>query len=147
MAGNLQNLPQPGILTELLSILFPLRCAHCGRAGNWLCDECAEQLRPIGPAICRRCGRPLPASMPDCPECRGRELQFDRARAAFCFDGPARSLVHRLKYSGQRRLASFMADLSLEAMADLTENCERVNLTSVPLHSSKLVSRGYNQAG
>lgn len=152
MADTKINLPEPGILSEFISVLFPIRCVHCGRGGNWLCRECANTMKPVGPTVCPRCGRPeshgYRYSAPlVCPECRGRELHFTRARAAFHFDGPARSLVHRLKYSGQRRLAGFMADVSAAAAAGLTGNGGRVNLTYVPLHSEKLISRGYNQAG
>jgi len=81
-----------------------------------------------------------------CIECEGRELHFRSARAAYAFDGPARSLVHRLKYSGQRQLAAYMAELACN-QADLTTPAKVVTLTYVPQHSSRLLSRGYNQAG
>ncbi|MFA5809775.1 MAG: ComF family protein, partial [Thermoleophilia bacterium] len=103
-------------------------------------------MTPVGPHRCYRCGKPGLRHVPECRECRGRGLQFESARAAFVFDGPVRSLVHRLKYSGHRRLAEHMADLSCNR-ADLTEIGKEVTLTYVPLHRSKLLSRGYNQAG
>lgn len=152
---------RPGILPELLSILFPVRCVHCGAPGNWLCQACAPRLSAIGSNHCRRCGRPLPRAATGCNECRGRELRFRAAAAAFRFEGPARSLVHSLKYSGQRRLAGYMAAASAPALAawlsgqpgtagpgtpGLTGAQGGVTLTYVPMHSSKLVSRGYNQA-
>lgn len=136
----------PGTLSGLLSVFFPLRCVHCGAAGNWLCQDCAEGLVPIGPFACRRCGRPSAVDVPECRECRGRPLQFEDAGAAFVFDGPARSLVHRLKYSGHRRLACLMADLSCQHTS-LTDKGKEVTLTYVPLHRSRLLNRGYNQAG
>jgi len=80
-------------------------------------------------------------------------MHFTAARAGFGFEGPVRSLVHRLKYSGQRRLATFMVELACNCaqfpFADpgLTANGKAVTLTYVPLHSSKLLNRGYNQAG
>ena len=108
----------------------------------------------LGPNSCRRCGRPSTSpghfdrmGKPGCcRECRNRELHFRSARASFVFEGPARTLVHRLKYSGQRRLAAFMAELACN-QGDLTPRGKVVTLTHVPLHSSKLLSRGYNQAG
>ena len=142
----------PDFFSELLSILFPVRCVHCGRPGGWLCPECLAALRPLGEPACSRCGRPARSGEEacnrshGCRECRGRELHFASARAAFAFTGPARSLVHRLKYSGQRRLADYMAGLASDR-ARLTTPPKAVTLTYVPLHSSKLVSRGYNQAG
>ncbi|MHB1390840.1 MAG: ComF family protein [Thermoleophilia bacterium] len=140
------ELPKPGVLSELLSCLFPLRCVHCGTPGNWLCPVCALALSPLSPPRCQLCGRPQAQSSPRCPECRDRRLHFSSARAAFAFDGPARSLVHRLKFSGQRRLASFMAAISLEPVSELTANLQGASLTSVPLHGSRMISRGYNQA-
>ncbi|MHB1270128.1 MAG: double zinc ribbon domain-containing protein [Thermoleophilia bacterium] len=140
------ELPEPGVLSELLSFLFPLRCAHCGTPGNWLCPDCAGTLAPLGPGLCQSCGRPQDRFTRQCPECRGRQLHYRSARAAFAFDGPARSLVHRLKFSGQRRLASFMAAISLEPASELTAKLQGASLTSVPLHGSRMISRGYNQS-
>lgn len=152
--GNYTSIPWlRGIFSDLGSVLFPIRCVHCGRGGDWLCRDCAAKLSPLGPHLCRRCGRPssphelfaASGSSDRCPECRSREFHFRSARAAFAFEGPARSLVHRLKYSGQRRL-DYMAELACN-QADLTPRSKVVTLTHVPLHSSKLLSRGYNQAG
>ena len=141
------ELPEPGLTDSILSLFFPPRCVHCGAPGGWLCRGCAGGLMPAGPGSCRRCGKPAPSDLPDCRECRGRDLGFERARAAFCFDGPARSLVHALKYQGRRRLAAFMAALGdNNGVADLTAAGTDVTLTYVPLHRSKLISRGYNQA-
>ncbi|MHB9112158.1 MAG: double zinc ribbon domain-containing protein [Thermoleophilia bacterium] len=153
--GNYTGIPWlRGIFSDLGSVLFPIRCVHCGRGGDWLCPDCAAMLVPLGPSLCRRCGRPSSASghfeasgKPECcPECRSRELHFRSACAAFVFEGPARSLVHRLKYSGQRRLAAYMAELACN-QANLTPQDKVVTLTYVPLHNSKLLCRGYNQAG
>ena len=143
-------LPKPGILSGFLSTIFPVRCVHCGREGNWLCPECAAGLEATGSSACRRCGSPAfrNAGTGDaCHECRGRRLHFRRARAAFCYQGPARSLVHRLKYSGQRRLAGFMADLTVAGAGSLTEYLKGATLTYVPLHRSRQLDRGFNQSG
>jgi ComF family protein len=133
------------ILTQLLSIFFPHRCAHCQAYGEELCPECRALLKPIGPYRCRRCGKPCLYDVPDCPECRHRRLYFSSALAAFCYQGSARSLVHGLKYSGLRRLAGLMADLSVTD-PQLTDKDRGVTLTYVPMHHSKKFSRGYNQA-
>lgn len=139
--------PGTGIVSNLLSVVFPWRCVHCGREGKRLCPPCAADLEPVGTRLCRRCGKPAFYEVPECRECRGRRFQFGRARAAFRYEGPARSLVHCLKFSGQRRLAALMADLSCGSSGHLTDLCKGANLTYVPLHESRLAGRGYNQAG
>lgn len=139
------NFPAGAVLADLLSVLLPRRCVACGCPGARLCLACAAALSPPGPALCGRCGRPSPRPLPDCLECRGRRLYFDSARAAFRYEGPARAMVRALKYSGQWRLAALMAELSA-GVPGLTDLAKGATLTCVPLHRSKLLGRGYNQA-
>ena len=138
-------IPGASLWTQLLSVFFPQRCVHCGVYGEPLCPGCRGQLKPLGPKICRRCGKPSLHDVSDCPECRRRRLYFGSATAAFSYGGPARSLVHGLKYRGLSRLAPLMADLSARDPR-LTELNGEVTLTYVPMHRSKQFSRGYNQA-
>jgi len=140
--------PGEAILSQLLSLLFPLRCAHCGACGEELCPSCRDRLKPIGPTSCRRCGKPSLYDVPECRECRGRRLHFGSAQAAFRYAGPARSAIHRLKYSGRRHLAAVMAEATRDhpRLAGLTEKKGEVTLTYVPVHASRKFSRGYNQA-
>jgi ComF family protein len=83
--------------------------------------------------------------MSRCDECRGRRLPFISARAAYEYAGPARSLVRALKYSGQRRLAGMMCDLTC-GDTELTAMSKGATLTFVPMHRSRQFDRGYNQA-
>lgn len=136
---------EAGIFSELLSMLFPLHCVHCGMPGTRLCDACEQQLAPIGSNRCRCCGRPGRNETSNCDECRGRRFDFRSARSLYCYSGPARSLVHGLKYGGQRRMAALMAELSCN-YTDLTEACKGATLTYVPMHRSGKSERGYNQA-
>lgn len=140
MAGSYES-----ILEQIISIVFPQRCVHCGAYGESLCPGCRPLLKPIGPGRCRICGKPTLEPVPDCPECRHRRLHFRAAAAAFRYEGPARSIVRALKYDGRRRLAETMAELSHE-QAKLTLSGEAATLTYVPMHASKRFSRGYNQA-
>ena len=133
------------IISQLVSIFFPQHCAHCRGYGEELCPGCRGQLKPIGPKRCRRCGKPSLYDVPDCPECRGRPLHYHSAAAAYRFEGPARSAVHRLKYSRRRRLSGLMAELTGQNPG-LTEITRGTTLTYVPAHGSKSFSRGYNQA-
>jgi ComF family protein len=123
-------------------IVFPRRCAGC-RDGPWpFCDPCRAELVPLEPPWCARCGRPLTVPGPACRDCPDRPLTS--ARAAFRFEGPARSAVHRLKYAGWQDVGPALA----RAMATVAPGSIGAAdaLTWVPLARRRLAARGYDQA-
>jgi len=63
-------------------------------------------------------------------------------RAAFEMAGPARKLIHDLKYRYYRALAPVMGHLLSETLPDLSFDACFV----VPLHRSRLRQRGFNQS-
>ena len=81
--------------------------------------------------------------------CRGRRVDhppvFQRARAVALFeDGPARRLVHRLKYSDRMELARPMGAWMARAGADILAEADA--LAPIPLHYTRLWRRQFNQA-
>ena len=70
---------------------------------------------------------------------------FQRARAVALFeDGPARRLVHRLKYSDRMELARPMGAWMARAGADILADADA--LAPIPLHFTRLWRRQFNQA-
>jgi ComF family protein len=105
-------------------------------------------MRFIERPFCERLGTPFehdlglglisPQAMADPPA-------FARARAVARFeDGPARTLVHRLKYSDRAELARPIACWMARAGADLLADADL--LAPVPLHTLQLWRRRFNQA-
>jgi predicted amidophosphoribosyltransferase len=131
-----------------LDLFLPRRCVQCGAPGRWLCRACARSLRPLEGPRCARCGRPASRATADCPECRGRELGFVSARAAFAYEGPARSLVTACKFRSLRSLGAEMAELAQTAFAAcLAGDPGRAKVvTCVPVHRDRRLERGFNQA-
>jgi len=122
-------------------LLFPPRCALCGRGGVLLCEDCAATLPPADGARCERCWMPVSRAT-ICRHCRETPPAFESIRAAFVMDGPARRLAHELKYEGLTSLAEPMAEL----MAECAGGMEADVVVPVPLHGARERSRGYNQA-
>jgi len=70
---------------------------------------------------------------------------FQRARAVVLFeDGPARRLVHRLKYSDRMELARPLGAWMARAGADILAEADA--LAPIPLHYTRLWRRQFNQA-
>jgi len=134
------------------------------------CALCLHRMRSIAPPACRRCGQPLDPWMLRLRgagghgDGRSREGGAERAAGdtpcAFCSewpaelawaasavwldDGPARRLVHALKYQGWRIAAGPMAARIGAAAGTRLASLDA--LVPVPLGSARLRERGHNQA-
>ena len=127
------------VLGSLFDVLFPRRCPGCGGSTWPFCERCREELVPLTPPWCTRCGRPSESDVDVCEECPPEPLVS--ARAPFLFSGAARAAIHRLKFAGWRSAAEALG----EAMVAVNEfGADAV--TWVPLSRARLAERGYDQA-
>lgn len=144
MTASLQN---PWLLRNLaqqaLDLLFPPRCAGCGRKGALLCAGCRAGAPRLGTPWCARCGEPLnPRAR--CDRCPAGELRaLDWARSAYYFDGAIRQAIHRFKYGGERAFAPVLAAMVAECELDRPLFDA---VAPVPLDPLRRRDRGYNQA-
>jgi len=107
---------------RLLDLVFPPRCAGCGRHGQDWCDQCAAALEPV--PVTSLHGIPLVAA--------GR------------LTGPLQRAIHTYKYRPRPQLAGSLAQpLSRAAVA---AGLTLPALTFVPLHPGRQRERGFNQA-
>ena len=130
------------LLARALDLLYPPRCVSCGAFGPAVCEACVERLAPArGPDRCDRCGARREPPAP-CRACEGWDA-LDGARAAFDMDGPARPVVHGLKYHGIRDLADPMAEALWPLVRELGVGTA---VFAIPLHRSRRNQRGFNQS-
>jgi predicted amidophosphoribosyltransferase len=127
----------------LSSALAPPACWDCGAtvaAGQPLCWACRAQLRFLRGERCPRCGSPAP--------CGGRCSSPDLARAwaPVAFEGPARALVHALKFRGALAVADAMA-AQIVAGAPPGMLAAPAALVPVPTHPLRRRLRGFDHAG
>jgi competence protein ComFC len=111
--------------------------------GSWLCGTCRARIRRLEEPLCRRCGAEVESARKDCG-CRGRLKSLSRLRSAIAYEGPAEVALQRFKYHGWRRLAEPFALLMAERLA--VEGLSARWAVAVPLHSSRLRQRGFNQS-
>ncbi|MBT7082389.1 MAG: ComF family protein [Chloroflexi bacterium] len=76
--------------------------------------------------------------------CRQHSQTIDGIRSLFAFQDSARKAVYELKYNNLRAIAHTMAPLFHDYM--LANDISGDVLVPVPLHSSRLRERGYNQS-
>ncbi|MCL2545499.1 MAG: ComF family protein [Clostridia bacterium] len=140
----------PG-LAGLWDLLYPpaSRCTACdhklaGAEKAPLCDVCDRELAliPAGDP-CPSCG--LPGAARGCLPCLRQIVRaMDTVCSAFDHSGPARKLVHALKYGKVFAAAPPLAEGMAEALWEQRDAFDL--LVPVPLHRRKLRERGFNQA-
>ncbi len=141
------------LFAGLLEAACPTLCFGCGTRLGWparpaLCRKCRAGIPDLGANRCLRCAAPVGphlGEVEDCPDCRGRSLSFSGAAAAGRYEGLLRELVLGLKNGGDWAASFVLADLMFEAVrARGIEDADIV--AAVPLHWTRRLARGYNQA-
>jgi competence protein ComFC len=123
-----------------MDLVYPKRCAGCTRRGTWLCDDCAAALRCFSPPWCERCG--VPGTYARC-KCSSTPRNVEQVRSVGPFDGWLRGAVVQFKYHGEWARAAHLGGPLAAAIAHV----EAVDaLVPVPLHTSRLRQRGFNQS-
>lgn len=140
-------------LNALLDFLFPPLCHVCGKfiphAGRLhICPSCRERMPLPSHPLCSLCGVPFNGAGDDhcCSSCLKSPPHFHAARAALVHDGPGRDLIHALKYNGRTHLRRPLALLIVEQLTDFVAAQRPELIVPVPLHVTRLRSRGFNQA-
>ena len=139
------------LLRPILDLVYPPSCLACRGAvaiSGSLCPRCWRRMRFIERPFCERLGTPFTQDLGPgllSPEVMADPPVWSRARAVCAFDeGPARQLVHRLKYGDRLDLAAPMGRWMARAGAELLEDADL--LVPVPLHRRRIALRRFNQA-
>ena len=141
-------------LTQLVvEIFYPRSCLHCGDAVEhsdyqFLCSACSRELFLSKPPSCSTCGYPffgMLAGPRICPHCTELDPLFEQGKTLFLAKGPARSIIHALKYqSGFYVLED--VKVMIAKIPSYKDYFDGAILVPVPLHPTKERERGFNQS-
>lgn len=135
--------------SDAMGLLFPSRCAGCGRVDALLCRTCRASFLPVEAPVCQRCGRQDPTHDGFCQRCDAQEPLFASAQAIFQYEGHLREAIRVLKFEGRTELASLLAEEMLATLNDefpnLAHNMGLDAVLAVPLHPDRMLERGFNQ--
>ncbi|MGJ8696449.1 MAG: ComF family protein [Verrucomicrobiaceae bacterium] len=143
------------MIRKLLDWCFPPLCEVCSTLldeGHSLCSSCADSLLRIEAPFCRTCGEAFDGQIEgdfDCPNCANLTFAFDFARSPLLATGPARQLIHALKYQSRFYLAPELAPFLMEVLKNdprLASLPANTVIIPVPLHWWRRQRRHGNQA-
>ncbi len=137
----------------LADVVFPPVCVHCqGLVENsplhHLCVSCAKKIKVVQAPHCSTCGHPYYGIVDGermCPHCQSLDPAFREGRTAVLLKGPARSLVHTLKYHRGLHVLEDVEAIFTRATA-LTAWVRNATLVPVPLHTRRERERDFNQS-
>jgi len=135
----------------LLDSVFPRRCPVCGEIvtppGNRICENCVGKLDFVKEPRCLKCGRGIfDLTQEYCYDCSVRPKSFDRGFALLSYDDHMKEAMAQIKYKNRREyIASFARLIFLRFGGDIGK-MRADAMIPVPVHPSRMRSRGYNQA-
>lgn len=137
------------IIKPALDFALPERCPACGAInsdGSNFCLDCWPKLRFLNPPWCAACALPFSYEQETgtlCANCLAASPLHDGIRAVVAYDELSRQIILRLKYGGKIGLAKLVAR---QLVRHLPEDRADILITPVPLHWTRLWSRGFNQS-
>ena len=132
-----------------LDFFFPKYCVNCKKFGSYLCSDCFVYISFDNGGICLSCSRFSIEGMTH-PSCRGRFV-IDGALASLSDAGVTKKLIYSFKYKPYvSDLKTVVGELFYEGIIQ-KELFNKVFskdaiFVPIPLYSSKLRKRGYNQS-
>lgn len=137
------------VLQSIADYALPARCAICGvsvETDNRFCLACWQKLDFLTRPWCAACGLPFVFERADgslCAKCLVDRPIHDGVRAVVRYDDSSSLIAMRLKYGTRLGLARLIAE-HLQKFAH--EYSGNAIITPVPLHRSRLWTRGFNQS-
>jgi len=140
-------------LQSLNQLFWPAVCVNCKQSicetDNALCKNCWDELLFCTAGdYCRRCGRDASRyALFDgaCPDCQGKQIHFDQITRSGVYGDALQELILAFK-KGRTELDLVLGFLASSAL----QGSGFVNgiefFVPVPLHWTRRLSRGYNQA-
>ncbi len=142
------------LIAALADLLWPPLCAACSsritstatkEICSVFCPRCQETLLFTSKPLCSKCGIPFEGTGPShlCAQCLKEPPAFSHARAPLLYGGAAAEALKRFKYGQKPHLSGQLAKL---LTLDTTDKMLPDMVIPVPLHSTRLRSRGFNQS-
>ena len=150
-------------LRDLVGLVFPQRCPVCDKplpfcprtkaplsaAGPdpFFHKDCFQRLAFTEDPYCLRCGAPLHSGETEyCSRCQRYIFSFTQNLPLLLYNEAARFSVAHFKYHGRQEFALPYARIWISRRGGELAAIRPDVLIPVPIHRSRLLKRGYNQA-
>lgn len=132
-------------LDKILDLIFPHRCPVCDEilCSEIIHDKCLKKLKYIEDDCCIKCGKYISVGEL-CDDCKKINHNFDKNFSVFIYNGKLKESIGRFKYSKRQEYANFFGVEMSKKLVQMNIDVEVI--VPIPIHKSRLLKRGYNQA-
>ena len=135
----------------IISVFFPRHCPVCEDIvqprGELICPDCVKELSPVKQPVCFGCGKELESDLMEyCFDCSKRPHTFKRNFALLNYNEAASNSMVSIKYRNRREYLDFYGRALCVKYGKMIARISPDILVPVPVHSSRMRIRGFNQA-
>lgn len=134
--------------SQAFNWLAPHKCFGCQtiiETPKPFCEACYIEL-PFQHNTCRQCGQAFAAKTDYCGRCINESPHYDSCFCPFEYQTPISDLICALKYNDKPELAKKIGLILAQEITQQHEGALPEVILPVPIHTSRLRSRGFNQA-
>jgi ComF family protein len=112
-----------------------------------ICEGCRERLNYISEPRCKSCSKPIEVEEKEyCSDCERKKFHYDKGYAVWVYNDAMRNSIAAYKYSSKKEYSNFYTHEMLRLYGGILRKLSFDAIIPVPIHRSKYLERGYNQA-
>ncbi len=139
------------MLQTLLDMIYPVRCPICEEIvlpkEQMICYTCREKLVYVNEPFCMRCGKPIAVEEQEyCSDCERKKHHYEKGFAVWVYNEAMKNSIANFKYRNKKEYSHFYIQELIRVYAKHLQKLSVDAIIPVPLHKSKYLERGYNQA-
>lgn len=129
-------------------LLFPKLCLGCNALGSYICSDCQKKMNVINKDICLYCGRSsyMGLTHPGCKKKNGIDGVMSFYHYNFFMQKVIKHIKYRLATDVFKEFSQIIQPETSKKLLFYKRLLKNGLLQPVPLHSTKLKLRGFNQA-
>lgn len=128
----------------LLDLIFPKRCAGCGKLGVYVCVRCKAKQPLHWEKICPVCEKRAVGGNTH-PKCM-TPTTLDGATFVFEYKPPVSVLLKQLKYRFGREILPIITEWTIDELRNIQGLPKKAVLVPIPLYQYRQNWRGFNQS-
>jgi ComF family protein len=132
-------------------MIYPARCPICGEIviprGRLICKDCEDKPSLVTEPRCKKCSKPIELYEKEyCSDCERRSFHYDYGFALWVYDDVMKQSIANYKYHNKKEYSAYYISEVLKNYGDRIQKLLPDVIIPVPVHISKYIERGYNQA-